>query len=150
MGKYIVKGHHHRQSFLREPEASTSLRAKMQTDKMSREEAERWLAELTADPSRMSAKVFQEGYEASLRKSGIQEAEISRLLKKSQQIYDDLVEGETDDLAEDETDDVDWDELEGLLTQTNFNSEDMHYKAAALHQVRQLNRCLAALKTGLH
>ena len=60
------------------------------------------------------------------------------------------MEYDIDDVVKDETDDVDWEELEGLLTQTNFNPEDMHYKAAALHQVRQLNRCLAALKTGLH
>jgi hypothetical protein len=121
----------------------------MRNDAMSREEAERWLAELTADPERMSAKVFQEGYEASLRESGIQEAEISRLLKKSRQIYDDLVESETD-AAEGETDDVDWRQLEVLITETYFDPEDIHYRAAALHQVRQLNRCLAALKTGLH
>ena len=42
----------------------------MRNDEMGREEAERWLAELTADPERMSAKMFQEGYEASLRRSG--------------------------------------------------------------------------------
>jgi hypothetical protein len=42
----------------------------MPNDEMSREEAERWLAELTANPDRMSAKMFQEGYEASLRKIG--------------------------------------------------------------------------------
>ena len=41
----------------------------MRNDEMSREEAERWLAELTANPERMSAKMFQEGYEASLRMS---------------------------------------------------------------------------------
>jgi hypothetical protein len=29
----------------------------MRNDEMSRDEAERWLAELTADPERMSAKV---------------------------------------------------------------------------------------------
>ena len=114
----------------------------MRNDEMSREEAERWLAELTADPERMSAKVFQEGYEASLRKSGIEEAEISRLLRKSQQIYDDLVEGETDDM--------DWGKLEVLITETPFELEDIHFRAAALYQVRQLSRCLAALKTGLH
>jgi hypothetical protein len=122
----------------------------MRNDEMSREEAERWLAELTADPERMSAKVFQEGYEASLRGSGIQEAEISRLLKKSQQIYNDLVESEINDVAEGETDDVDWEQLEVLITETYFDPQDTHYRAAALHQVRQLNRCLAALKTGLH
>jgi hypothetical protein len=122
----------------------------MRNDEMSREEAERWLAELTADPERMSAKVFQEGYEASLRKSGIDEAEISRLLRKSQQVYDYLVEGETDDIEEGETDDVDWVKLEVLITETSFEPEDIHYRAAALYQVRQLNRCLAALKTGLH
>ena len=42
----------------------------MPNDELSREEAERWLAELTANPERMSAKMFQEGYEASLRKIG--------------------------------------------------------------------------------
>jgi hypothetical protein len=46
----------------------------MPNDEMSREEAECWLAELTANPERMSAKMFQEGYEASLRKSGLLEA----------------------------------------------------------------------------
>jgi len=122
----------------------------MRNDEMSREEAERWLAELTADPGRMSAKVFQEGYEASLRKSGVQEAEISHLLRKSRQVYDNLVEDEADDVAEGETDDVDWGQLEALITKTHFDPEDIHYRAAALHQVRQLNRCLAALKTGLH
>jgi hypothetical protein len=122
----------------------------MQNDEMSREEAERWLAELTADPERMSAKIFQEGYEASLRKSGVQEAEIPRLLRKSRQVYDNLVEGEADEVAECETDDVDWGGLEALITETYFDLEDIHYRAAALHQVRQLNRCLAALKTGLH
>jgi hypothetical protein len=55
----------------------------MRNDEMSREEAERWLAELIGDPERMSAKVFQEGYEASLRESGIPETEISRRLRKS-------------------------------------------------------------------
>ena len=89
-------------------------------------------------------------FEASLRKSGIQEAEISRLLKKSRQIYDDLVEGEIDDIAECEIAYVDWGQLEVLITKTYFDPEDIHYRAAALHQVRQLNRCLAALKTGLH
>ena len=122
----------------------------MQDDEMSREEAERWLAELIASPERKSAKVFQEGYEASLRKSGIPESQISSLTKRAGLVYDDLMEYEIDDILEDETDDVDWDELEGLLTQTNFGPEGIHYKAAALHQVRQLNRCLAALKTGLH
>ena len=53
----------------------------MRNDDMSREEAERWLAELIGNPERMSAKVFQEGYEASLRESGIPEAEISRRLR---------------------------------------------------------------------
>jgi hypothetical protein len=122
----------------------------MQDDEMSREEAERWLAELIANPERKSAKVFQEGYEASLRKSGTSESKIPSLTKKAGLVYDDLMEYEVDDVVEDETDDVDWEELEGLLTQTNFNPEDIHYKAAALHQVRQLNRCLTALKTGLH
>jgi hypothetical protein len=122
----------------------------MQDDQMNREEAERWLTELIANPERKSAKVFQEGYEASLRKSGIPESKISSLTKKAGLVYDDLMEYDIDDVLEDETDDVDWEELEGLLTQTNFNPEDIHYKAAALHQVRQLNRCLTALKTGLH
>jgi hypothetical protein len=43
----------------------------MPNDEMTREEAERWLAELIANPKRMSAKMFREGYEASLRKSGL-------------------------------------------------------------------------------
>ena len=122
----------------------------MRNDEMSREEAERWLAEMTADPGRMSAKVFQEGYEASLRKSGVPETKIFPLLKKARRIYDDLVEYEIDDVVEDEKDDMDWEELEVLITQTNFNPEDIHYKAAALHQISQLNRCVTALKTGLH
>jgi predicted nucleic acid-binding protein len=122
----------------------------MRNDEMSREEAERWLAEMTADPGRMSAKVFQEGYEASLRKSGVPDAEISPLLKKSLQIYDELLEDEMNGVLEDETDDVDWKELELLLIKTSSSPEDIHYNAAALHQVRQLNRCLRALKTGLH
>jgi hypothetical protein len=37
-----------------------------------------------------------------------------------------------------------------LITKTNFDPEDTHFKAAALHHVRQLNRCLAALRKGLH
>jgi hypothetical protein len=116
----------------------------MPNDKMSREEAERWLAELTADPERMSAKVFQEGYEASLRKSGLPEAKISPLLRKAQKIYDELVEDE-DDVVEGETD-VDWEALEVLIADTDFEPKDIHFKDAALHHVRQLNRCLAALK----
>ena len=122
----------------------------MPNDAMSREEAERWLAELTADPARMSAKVFQEGYEASLRKSGFLEAEISSLLRKAWQVYDELVEDEADDVSEDETDSGDWEELEVLITKTEFDPEDIHFRAAALHQVRQLNRCLTALRTDLH
>jgi hypothetical protein len=122
----------------------------MQSYAMNREEAERWLAELIANPEQKSAKVFQEGYEASLRRSGTPESQISSLTKKAGLVYDDLMEYEIDDVVEDETDDVDWEELEGFLTQKNFNPEDLHYKAAALHQVRQLNRCLAALKTSLH
>jgi hypothetical protein len=122
----------------------------MPSDEMSREEAERWLTELIANPERMSAKMFQEGYEASLRKSGLPEAEIFSLLRKARQIYDDLVEDEADDGVEDHIDGVDWEELEVLITKTNFNPEDTHFKAAALHHVRQLNRCLAALKTCLH
>jgi hypothetical protein len=122
----------------------------MRNDEMSREEAERWLAELIADPERMSVKVFQEGYEASLHKSGIQEAEIAPLLRKSRQVYDNLVEDEAGEVAEGETDNVDWGQLEALITETHFDPEDIHYRAAALHQVRQLKRCLAALKTGLH
>ena len=117
---------------------------------MSREEAERWLTELIANPERMSAKMFHEGYEASLRKSGLPEAEISPLLRKARQTYDDLIEGEADDVVEDEIDDVDWKDLEVAITKSNFDNEDIHFKAAALHHIRQLNRCLAALKTGLH
>src|ERR1700726_4235307 len=67
-----------------------------------------------ANPERMSAKIFQEGYEASLRKSGLPEAEISPLLRKAQRVYDELIEGDTDDVAEDEMDDVDWEKLEIL------------------------------------
>ena len=126
------------------------LRSEMPNDEMGREEAERWLAELTANPERMSAKMFQEGYEASLRKSGLLEAESSPLLRKSRQVYDDLIECEVDDVVEDGMDDVEWKDFEVLFTNTNFNPEDIHFKAAALHHVRQLNRCLAALKTGLH
>jgi hypothetical protein len=122
----------------------------MPNDEMSREEAERWLAELTANPERMSAKMFQEGYETSLRKSGLPEAEISPLLRRSWQVYDNLIECEVDDVVEDGMDDVEWKDLEVLITTTNFDPEDIHFKAAALHHVRQLNRCLAALKTGLH
>ena len=122
----------------------------MPNDEMSREEAERWLAELTANPERMSAKMFQEGYEASLRKSGLLEAEISPLLRKSRQVYDDLIECEVDDVVDDGMDDVEWKDFEVLITNTKFDPEDIHFKAAALHHVRQLNRCLAALKTGLH
>src|ERR1700730_16449974 len=122
----------------------------MPNDEMSREEAERWLAELTANPERMSAKMFQEGYEASLRKSGPLETEISPRLRQSRHVYDDLIECEIDDLVQDWMDDVEWKDFEVLFTNTNFNPEDIHFKAAALHHVRQLNRCLAALKTGLH
>jgi hypothetical protein len=122
----------------------------MPNDKMSREEAERWLAELTADPERMSAKMFQEGYEASLRKAGFPEAKISSLLRKSRKIYDDIVEDEDDDIAKSGTDDVDWEALEVLITSTEFDPEDIHFRAAALHHVRQLNRCLAALKTRIN
>ena len=121
----------------------------MPNDKMSREEAECWLAELTADPERMSAKVFQEGYEASLRKSGLPEAKISPLLRKARKIYDELVEDE-DDVVKDETDDVDWEALEVLIIKTDFEPKDIHFKDAALHHVRQLNRCLAALKARIN
>jgi hypothetical protein len=118
--------------------------------KMSRIEAEHWLAELIADPGRMSAKMFQEGYETSLRASGIPEAEINVLLRKGGRVYDELLEDESDDVLENETGDVDWKGLEVLISQTNFDLEDIHYKAAALHQIRQLNRCMAALKRPLH
>src|ERR1700745_741248 len=86
----------------------------MPNDEMSREEAECWFAELTANPERMSEKMFQEGYEASLRKSGLPEAEISPLLRKARRVYDELIEDEADDVVEDETDGVDWAELEAL------------------------------------
>jgi hypothetical protein len=122
----------------------------MSNDELSREEAERWLAELTANPELMSARMFQEGYEASLRKSGLPEAEIRPLLRKARRVYDELVEDETDDVVDDEIDGVDWESLEVLIEKTNFNREDIHFKAAALHHIRQLNRCLAALKKGLH
>jgi hypothetical protein len=122
----------------------------MPNDEMSREEAECWFTELTANPERMSAKMFQEGYEASFRKSGLPETEISPLLRKAQRVYDELIEGDTDDVAEDEMDDVDWEKLEILIAKTNFDLKDVHFRAAALHHIRQLNRCLAALKTGLH
>jgi hypothetical protein len=122
----------------------------MPNDKMSREEAERWLSELTADPERMSAKMFQEGYEASLRKAGLPEAKISPLLRKSRKIYDDIVEDEDDDIAKGGADDVDWEALEVLITSTDFDPEDIHFRAAALHHVRQLNRCLAALKARIN
>src|ERR1700746_2267542 len=112
----------------------------MPNDEMSREEAECWFAELTANPERMSAKMFQEGYQASLRKSGLPEAEISPLLRKARQVYDDLVEDEADGGVEDDIDGVDWEELEVLITKTNLDPEDIHFKAAALHHVRQLNR----------
>jgi hypothetical protein len=122
----------------------------MPNDKMSREEAERWLAELTADPERMSAKMFQEGYEASLRKAGLPEAKISPLLRKSRKIYDNIVEDEDDDIAKGAADDVDWEALEVLITSTDFDPEDIHFRAAVLHHVRQLNRCLAALKARIN
>ena len=122
----------------------------MPKDEMSREEAERWLAELIANPERMSTKMFQDGYEASLRKSGLPEAKISPLLRTARRVHDDLIEGEADDVIEDEIDDVDWEDLEASITKENFGLEDIHFKAAALHYVRQLNRCLAALKTTLH
>ena len=64
--------------------------------------------------------------------------------------YDDLIESEVDDVVEDEMDDVVWKDLEVSIINTNFDPEDIHFKAAALHNVRQLNRCLAALKTRLH
>ena len=76
-------------------------------------EAERWLAELTADPERMSAKTLQEGYEASLCESGGREAEISRLLRKSRQVYDNIVE--------DKADNVDWRRIEAFITETYFD-----------------------------
>ena len=98
----------------------------------------------------MSAKVFQEGYEASLRESGIPETEISRRLRKSRWIYDQLVEDETGYVAQNEAVDMDWGDIEILLTQTDCDPEDIHYRAAVLHHVHQLNRCLAALKTRLH
>ena len=60
------------------------------------------------------------------------------------------MEDEIDDVVECEIDYVYWGQLEVLITKTYFDPEDIHYRAAALHQVRQLNRCLAALKTGLH
>ena len=107
------------------------FRSKMPNDKMSRDEAERWLADLIANPGRMSAKMFQEGYEASLRKSGFPEAEIPPLLTKARRVYDELVENEADDAVEDETDGVDWGELEALIIKTNFDFEDIHFKAAA-------------------
>jgi hypothetical protein len=122
----------------------------MRNDEMSREEAELWLAELIGNPERMSAKVFQEGYEASLRESGIPEAEILCRLRKSRWIYDQLLEDKTGYVAQDQTHDMDWENIETLLTQTDCDPENIHYRAAALHHVRQLNRCLAALKTRLH
>jgi hypothetical protein len=88
--------------------------------------------------------------EASLRASGIPEAEINVLLRKGGRVYDELLEDESDDVLEDETGDVDWKGLEVLISQTNFDPEDIHYKAAAFHQIRQLNRCMAALKRPLH
>ena len=122
----------------------------MAKHEMSRKEAEHWLAELIADPGRMAAKMFQEGYEASLRTSGIPEAEINLLLRNGRQVYDELLENEADDVVGDEPEDVDWEGLEVAISQTKFDPEDIHYKAAALHQVRQLNRCMAALKAPLH
>ena len=53
-------------------------------------------------------------------------------------------------MVEDGMDDVEWKDFEISITNTNFDPEDIHFKAAALHHVRQLNRCLAALKKGLH
>ena len=61
----------------------------------------------------MSAKILQEGYEPSLRASGVREAEISCLLGKSRQIYDNLVEAEADN--------VDWRRLEAFITETYFD-----------------------------
>ena len=83
----------------------------------------------------MSTKVFQEGYEASLRESGPQEAKISRLLKKTRQIYRDIFESETNDLAESETDHVDCEQFEVLITKAYSDPQDTHYRAEALHQV---------------
>ena len=60
------------------------------------------------------------------------------------------MEGEIDYSVEFKIDYADWGQLEVLVAKTYFDPEDIHYRAAALHQVRQLNRCLAALKTGLH
>ena len=53
-------------------------------------------------------------------------------------------------MAEDEMDNLDWEELEVLLIEATFGPEDIHFNAAALHHIRQLNRCLATLKTSLH
>jgi hypothetical protein len=65
-------------------------------------------------------------------------------------VQDGLFEGEEDGIVKCETNDVDLGQLEALITETHCDPEDIDYRAAALHQVRQLNRCLAALKTGLH
>jgi hypothetical protein len=72
------------------------------------------------------------------------------LLRKYQQIYDNIVGDDTGGVAENETDDVDWRQLKALITETHFDPEDIHYRAVAWHQVHQLNRCLAALKAGFH
>lgn len=80
--------------------------------------------------------MFQEGYEASLRKSGLPEAEISPLLRKARQIYDDLIEDEETDGVEDEIDGVDWEVLEVIITKENLDHEDIHFKTSALHHVR--------------
>ena len=45
---------------------------------------------------------------------------------------------------------MDWEVIEVIITKENLDHEDIHFKAVALHHVRQLNRCLAALRKRLH
>jgi len=107
-------------------------------DAMTRKEAERLLSEMRADPNRMSAKLFQEGYEASLRKSGVPEEEIAPIVEKlrfNQQFL--AVECDLHVAVK---------QLEEALDDpAAFDLEDIHYIDAALHQLGTLIRCLRAI-----
>ena len=108
-------------------------------DAMTRKEAERLLSEMRADPNRMSAKLFQEGYEASLRKSGVREEEIAPIVEKALRFNQQFLPVECDFH-------VALKQLEEALDDpTAFDTEDIHYIDAALHQLETVIRCLRAI-----
>jgi hypothetical protein len=97
---------------------------------MTSEEAQGILA---GDRDQWLVEMLRRGFEASQRASGVSDRTIPPLVEKAVGVYVEMLGEETDSA------DMGLGELERLVRETKRNDpEDVHYKAAALYQVREI------------